>query len=151
MSAILIVALLVTLGVAIAGWFYPAPINKSTAAPTYAPQQIADAKAKVCANYELVRKAVVANTSRNGGDDPTATLAVAANARTALYDGGDYLSKTLAQEPATPAELTKAIQTLVNSYQQLAVNYMAETPDSEQQSSRDAVSKAGEAVYGMCK
>lgn len=151
MFAFLMVALLVTLGVAIAGWFRPAPANKVPAAPRYTDQQMADAKAKVCSTYEQVRKAVVANTSRNGGDDPTATLAVAANARTALYDGGDYLSKTLAQEPATPPELAKAIQILVNSYQQLAIDYMAEVPDSEQQSSRDAVSNAGTTVYGLCK
>ncbi|MEB3981672.1 hypothetical protein OQ968_10385 [Mycobacterium sp. 663a-19] len=150
MFAFLSIALLATLAVAIVGWFRPEPAKPPTA-PRYTDQQIADAKAKVCSTYEQVRKAVVANTSRNGGDDPTATLAVAANARTALYDGGEYLSKTLAQQPATPHELVKAIQTLVDSYQQLAIGYMAEVPDSDLQSSRDAVTNAGTAVYGLCK
>jgi hypothetical protein len=142
------------LGVAIGSWFRPMPDNKPPPAPSlpsFTDQQIADAKAKVCSTYEQVRKAVVANTSRNGGDDPTATLAVAANARTALYDGGDYLSKTLAQQAATSPELAKAIQKLVDSYQQLAIGYMAEVPDSDLQSSRDAVSNAGTTVYGLCK
>jgi hypothetical protein len=150
MFAVLSVALLVTLGVAIAGWFRPVPA-KPPAAPTYSDQQVADAKAKVCSTYERVRKAVVANTSRDGGSDPTATLAVAANARTALYDGGDYLLKTVAQEPATAPDLAKAIHTLVNSYQQLAIDYMAELPDPELQTSREAVSNSGTAVYDQCK
>jgi hypothetical protein len=148
--ALLIIALIPTLGVAIVGWFRPAP-PKPSQPPTYTKEQIADAKAKVCSIYEQVRKAVVANTTRNGGDDPTATLAVAANARAALYNGGDYLSKALAQEPSTPPELAKAIHTLVNSYQKLAIDYLSEAPDSEQQLSRDAVSNDGTAVYGFCK
>jgi hypothetical protein len=151
MFAFLVVAILLTLGVAIVGWFRPVPGGEHPNAPQYTDQQMADAKAKVCSTYEQIRKAVVTNTSRNGGEDPTATLAVAANARTALYDGGDYLSKTLAREPATPPELAKAIQELVSSYQKLAIDYLAEVPDSEQQSSRDAVSNAGTAVFGLCK
>ena len=150
MFAFLIVALLVTLGIAIVGWFRPLPA-KPPPAPSYSQQQVADAKVKICSTYEQIRRAVVASTSRSGGDDPTATLAVAANARTALYDGGDYLAKTLAQQAATPPELAKAIQALVNSYQQLAIGYMAEVPDSDLQSARDAVSNAGTAVYGLCK
>lgn len=150
MFAVLVVALLITLGVAIVGWYRPVPA-RPPAAPTYTAQQVADAKSKVCSVYEQVRKAVVTNTSRNGGDDPTATLAVAANARTALYDGGDYLSKTLARETATPPDLANAVQNLVNSYQQLAIDYWADIPDSELQSSREAVSKAGTTVYGICK
>jgi hypothetical protein len=146
----LLVTLLATLAVAIGGWFRPLP-NKPPPAPTYTGRQLADAKAKVCAAYELIRKAVVANTSRNGGEDPTAALAVAANARTALYDGGDYLSKVLAEEPATPRELARAVQSLVSSYQQLAIAYMAEVPESEQKAARDAVSDAGTTVYGICK
>jgi hypothetical protein len=150
MFAFLVIALLVTLAVAIVGWFRPVPATPPPP-PTYTAQQTADAKAKVCSTYEQVRKAVVATTSRSGGEDPTATLAVAANARAALYNGGDYLSKALAQEPATPPELATAIHTLVNSYQKLAIDYLSEVPDSEQQSSRDAVSNAGTAVYGLCK
>lgn len=150
MFTFLIVALLMTLAVAIVGWFRPIQ-PKPPSPPTYTAQQTADAKAKVCATYEQVRKAVVTNTSRSGGDDPTATLAVAANARAALYNGGDYLSKTLMREPATPPELAKAINTLVNSYQKLAIDFLSDAPDSEQQASRDAVGNAGTAVYGLCK
>lgn len=148
--ALLFVALLVTLGVAIVGWFRPVPPAAPEPQP-YSAEQIAKAKAKVCSTYEQVRKAVVTNTSRSAGEDPTATLAVAANARAALYNGGDYLSKALVQEPAAPPELIKAVRTLVDSYQKLALDYLSDAPESEQQSSRDAVSSAGTRVYSLCQ
>jgi hypothetical protein len=150
MFALLVVALLVTLGVAIVGWFRPEPA-KPLPAPTYSNQQVADAKAKVCGAYGKIHHAVLANTGRSGGSDPTATLAVAANARIALYDGGEYLMKTLAQEPATPAELAEATRALVNAYQQLAVDYMAEATDPEINSAFQAVETTGSKVSGMCK
>jgi hypothetical protein len=150
MFAFLVVALLVTLGVAIVGWFRPVPAKPPPAA-TYSNQQVADAKAKVCAAYEKVHLAVLANTGRSGGSDPTATLAVAANARLALYDGGEYLVKTLTQEPATPADLAGAIRALASAYQELAVDYMAEATDPEINSSFQAVETTGSKVSGMCK
>jgi NH3-dependent NAD+ synthetase len=134
MFAFLLVALLVLLSVAIVGWFRPLP-TKPLPAPTYSNQQVADAKTKVCAAYERVHHAVLANTGRSGGSDSTATLAVAANARLTLYDGGEYLLKTLTQEPATPADLTEATRALVSAYQELAVDYMTEATDPEINSS----------------
>jgi hypothetical protein len=93
---------------------------------------------------------VSVNTGRSGGDDPTAILAVASNARIALYNGGDSLSKKLLAEPATPPDLAKAVRTLVNAYQEMAIDYLVNAPDPEQESSRDAVEKANAAVYGTC-
>jgi len=84
-------------------------------------QHVGDTKAAVCAVYEKVRRAVSVNTGRSVGDDPTAILAVASNARIALYNGGDYLSKKLLAEPATPPDLAKAVRTLVNAYQEMAI------------------------------
>lgn len=145
----LTLALLLTFGIAIVGLFRPVAAKPQP--ETFSAEQVTSAKAKVCSRYELVRKAVVTNTSRNGGEDPTATLAVAANARVALYNGGDYLSNALLQEPAAPPELIKAVHTLVDAYQKLAFDYLAEMPESEQQLSRDAVSNAGTRVYGLCQ
>src|SRR5262249_1858418 len=119
----------IAVGVAIGSWFRPVPDNKPPAAsppPTaFTEQQTTDAKEKVCQTYEKVHQAVLTNTGRSGGSDAIALLGVAANARLALYDGGEYLLKTLAQQPATPPELATAIQQLVDSYQLLAINYMA--------------------------
>jgi len=144
---------LAAIGLAISCWFRPAPSIKSPApaAPSYTDQQAAGAKATVCAVYEKVRQAASVNTGRSGGDDPTAIIAVAANARIAPYDGGDYLSKKLAEEPAASPDLTKAVRALVSAYQQMAIDYLANTPDPEQESSRDAVEKANATVFGICK
>ena len=50
---------LVAVGAAVAAWLRPMPHNTSAtpAAPTYSEQQVADAKAKVCAAYEKVLNA----------------------------------------------------------------------------------------------
>jgi hypothetical protein len=150
MFALLMVALLATLGVAIVGWFRPVP-TKPPPAPTYSNQQVADAKAKVCAAYDKVHHAVLANTGRSGGSDPALLLGVAANARIALYDGGEYLVKTLTQQPATAADLAAATRALASAYQELAIDYMTEVTDSEIQSALQAVEDAGSAVSRMCK
>jgi hypothetical protein len=130
------------------------PNNKPSPAPllpTFTNQQIADAKAKVCATYEKVHQAVLVNTGRNGGSDQTAILGLAANARIALYDGGDYLLRSLAEEAATPADLASAVRQLVNSWQQLAINYMAEASQSEIDSSLHAGDQPNAAIQGICK
>jgi hypothetical protein len=150
MFAFLLVALSVTLGVAIVGWFRPVPA-KPPPVPTYTDQQVADAKTKVCAAYARVHHAVLANTGRSGGSDPALLLGVAANARIALYDGGEYLVKTLTQEPATPADLAGATRALASAYQELAVDYMTEATDPEIQQSLQAVENTGSRVSGMCK
>jgi hypothetical protein len=141
MFASLVIAL-VAIGLAIGCWFRPLPSTKASSTPPgpyYTNQQVGDAKATVCAVYEKVRRAVSVNTGRSGGDDPTAILAVASNARIALYNGGDYLSKKLLAQPATPPDLAKAVRTLVNAYQATAIDYLVNAPDPEQESSRDAV------------
>lgn len=65
MSAFLIVALLVTLAVAIIGWFRPVPA-KQPPPPTYSSQQVADAKTAICAAYQQVRKAGDLAGARSG-------------------------------------------------------------------------------------
>jgi hypothetical protein len=145
---------LLALGVAIGSWFRPMPNSKPPPAPSppnFTDQQIADAKAKVCATYENVHQAVLVNTGRSGGSDQTAVLGLAANARIALYDGGDYLLQSLAEEPATPSDLASAVRQLVNSYQQLAINYTAEAPQSEIDSSLHAGDQPNATIYGICK
>lgn len=150
MFAVLWVALLVTLAVAIVGWFRPVPAKPPTA-PQYSDQQVADAKAKVCAAYNRVHHAVLANTGRPGGSDPASQLGLAANARIALFDSGEYLQKILAQAPATPADLADATRLLANAYQELALDYMAEAPDTDIQSDFQIIEKTGSTVGGKCE
>jgi hypothetical protein len=145
---------LVALGVAIGSWFRPIPDGKPSPAPsasTFTDQQIAAAKTKVCAIYQKVHQAVLVNTGRSGGTDQTAVLGLAANARIALYNGGDYLLRTLADEPATPSDLVAAVRKLANSYQELAIGYMAEASQSETDSSLHAGDEPNSTLSGICK
>jgi hypothetical protein len=148
--AVLVVALLVAVGAAILGWLRPGAANPA-ATPTYSGQQVAAAKAKVCAAYDRVHHAVLANTGRDGGTDPAMLLGVAANARIALFDSGEYLEKVLTQAPATPTDLADATRALANAYQELALDYMAEATEPDVQSASQLIEKTGSTVQEKCK
>jgi hypothetical protein len=59
--------------------------------------------------------------------------------------------KTLAEQPAAPPDLATAVRQLVDSYQQLAINYLAEAPQSEIDSSLHAGDQPNATIYGICK
>jgi hypothetical protein len=150
--AALLIAL-VALGVAIGSWFRP-PGNKPTPAPpavTYSQQQIADAKSSVCGAYQQVRKAGDVAGARSGGSDPTAMLAVATSSRQVFDAGSRYLSTKLAELPATPPDLAAAVKNLASIYQQLAIDYLAEAPDSELDPLVRAGNEAHSTIEGLCK
>lgn len=151
MFAILGVALLVTLGVAIVGWFRPVPAKPPAAAtPRYSSQQVADAKTRVCAAYEKVHHAVGLTSSRSS-DDPTLHLAIATSGRQALDVGGNYLSTMLGQEPATPPDLAAAIRKLANTFQELTVDYLAEVSDSELDPLLRTSDQVSSTIESLCK
>lgn len=99
-----------------------------------------------------MRQTAVLNTNQANPvpGDPTGDLAVAANARLALYSGGDYLLRRLTAEPATPAELRDAVRSLANALQELAVNYLAGAPDSVVTPLRLALERDTRAVDPLC-
>jgi hypothetical protein len=149
MFAFLVVALLVTLGVGIVGWFRPVPA-KPPRAPSYSEQQVADAKARVCAAHEKVHHAV-GLTSGRSSDDPTMHLAIATSGRQALDVGGNYLLSTLAQEPATPPDLAAAVRKLATTFQELTVDYLAEVSDSELDPLLRTSDQASVTIESLCK
>jgi hypothetical protein len=154
MFAFLVIALLVTLGVAIGSWFRPLPGYKSTPAPpapTYTAQQVTAAKASVCTAYQQVRRALDVAGARNGGSDPTASLAVATASRQALDVGSRYLLTKLAEEPATNPDLATAVRKLADLYQQITVSYLADASDSEINPLRQAAEQPTATVNGLCK
>jgi hypothetical protein len=115
------VLLIVTLVVAVAalalsGWLlYRLAREGTPASPNYSGAQRAEAKQKVCGAANVVRKGVSLNTNLQppgGPEDITGTLAVAANARVSLYDGGQYLLART--DPATPPELSDAVTKFAN-------------------------------------
>jgi len=102
--------------VALSGWLLIRLAQEgSPNSPNYSGAQRADAKREICSATDLVRKGVSLNTNLQpprGSEDVTGSLAVAANARIALYDGGQYLLARL--DPATPPELADAVKKVGN-------------------------------------
>lgn len=150
MFAFLSVALLVTLGVAIVGWFRPVPA-KPPAAPTYTDQQVSDAKTKVCAAYDKVHSAVKASSARDEGTDPTAQLAFAINGRQALEAGSEYLRTVLASEPATPNDLATTIKKLTDVFQELVIDYLNGQSETQMQAPLQAGNEATLTIEKLCK
>jgi hypothetical protein len=114
----------IAVAVAITTWFRPAP---QTALPTFTDRQTAQAKSNICTAYTTAHQAVVRNThlADPNPNDPAGQLAIAANARLALLGGGAYLRDRVAAQPAIPADLAQAVQSLADTIEQLGVAYLA--------------------------
>lgn len=111
------IALVVALAaLGLAGWTAFKPAANDEAAPVYTDAQRNDAKTRICAATDLVRKGVSLNTNLQppgGESDVTGSLAVAANARISLSDGGQYLLARL--DPAAPQPLAADVTTFANT------------------------------------
>ncbi|MEU0496307.1 hypothetical protein [Mycobacterium sp. NPDC006124] len=116
-GAVAVVALVLALvAVGLSTWTALRHNPTGAAEPTYTAAQQNDAKTAICSATEVVRKGVSLNTNLQGpgGEgDVTGALAVAANARLSLSDGGQYLLTRL--EPATPTELADAVKQFANT------------------------------------
>lgn len=121
--------------------------------PRYSEAQRSDAKARICSAVDVVRKGVALNTNLSppgGPTDVTGALAVAANARVSLYDGGQYLLARL--DPATPAELADAVRTFANQPMDIGAAATAGAPntDPEQAARLTAAEAQDTAVTKLC-
>jgi hypothetical protein len=140
---------------AVVGWFRPvhtaAPATPSPAEPTYTEQQIADAKTKTCAAFEVVNKGISLQTNGADSDNPALVQAEAANARLSTISGGWYLKARL--EKGTPSDLSAAIQHLSDVLLDLGANYLAGAKDSDP--SQAAMKSEGNAAFAqvgqLCK
>jgi hypothetical protein len=132
----------------VVGWFLPASNSA-----TFSAEQAADAKKQICQVSTSVRQAVVTNTHRANPvhGDPGSALAVKANARLALYGGGAYLQDRLAKQPATPADLAKAVDSLASTLQALGIGYLADATDSAQQPLRKDLNSGLDQVNKLCQ
>lgn len=142
--AIGVLALILTL----VQWFYPP--SHGGAAASFSAQQVKDAKTHVCASYTTVHRAVSLNTHLEPSQD-SGPLAVATSARLALYGGGGYLRDLLAREPATPADLANAVNSLATTLQDLGINYLADVPGFVQDQVRRNLDRQLDEVDGLCK
>jgi hypothetical protein len=131
---------LVAVAAAVAAWLRPMPeTNAATpSAPTFTEKQVSDAKASTCAAYEKVRRALVANASRTGGDDPTAPLAVAVNARQAYVASSAHLLTVLAT----------AARKLADLFQVLTLDGLAADPNEQ---GHDAADQTLSTIDNLCK
>jgi hypothetical protein len=136
---------------AMAGWtLYRLELSK----PSYSDAQRADAKVSVCKAMDLVRKGVSLNTNLQppgGPEDVTGSLAVAANSRVALYDGGQYLLAKL--DPATPTDLAEAVRTFANDLMDIgaAATSGAQNSDPEQAERLRDADSANATIVELCK
>lgn len=141
---------LVSVGAAVGAWLRPIPNEApaAPAAPTYAEQQIADAKSNVCKAYAKIHHAVDTNRARTGGDDPTARLAVATNMRQVYIVGSAYLFRMLADELATPQELAGPVRKIAGLFQILSLEGLSSDP---LEPTLNAVNETGTVIEGICK
>jgi hypothetical protein len=126
-SVALIALALSLIAIAFSGWAWLHPHRESTNPVT--DQQAADARARACSAFNLVRNAVSLQTHADPGSDPIAAQAAAANARVALVGGATYLLAHL--DPATPPELAASIRSFADQLQDLAMNAMAGVPGGD--------------------
>lgn len=142
---------LVAIGIAIGAWFRPMPKYEPPAPPTYSSQQVADAKAKVCAAYARVREAVKVTSARDKGPDYTTQLASAVNARQSLVAGSQYLSTILTEHPAAPPNLVGEVHKLIDAYQLLTMQLLANSSESVVDQSVHAGDEATSNIENLCK
>lgn len=137
---------------ALAGWtFYKSEMSST---PTYTDTQRAEAKVKVCGAADLVRRGVSLNTNlqpAGGPEDVTGSLAVAANARVALSNGGQYLLAQL--DPATPSDLADVIRKFANNLMDIgaAATAGSQNADPEQAARLRDADTANATIVELCK
>ena len=88
-----------------------------------------DPKTRVCTAVGTVTKAVQIQTHNELGPDPVAQAAVAANARLALFGGGQSMLDTLDSE--TPAELANPVRSFGNALQEISMYALAGVANSD--------------------
>lgn len=139
--------------VAVVGWMRPWQEHKPPAAPTYTDQQVANAKANVCAAFDKVQHATDLAHSHVGSSDYTTQLAASALTNVALDAGSRYLLTKLAQEPATPADLATAVRKEANAEQEALIGYLNGLPssDPQMQPAVNASEEATATVRRLCK
>lgn len=146
--------LIAVVAVALAGWALFRSMDSGSAAPSYSDTQRAEAKVKVCGAMDTVRRGVSLNTNlqpEGGPNDVTGSLAVAANARLALFNGGEYLLARL--DPATPTDLSDAIRKFANNLLDIgaAATSGAQNSEPAQAARLKEADSANATITEMCK
>jgi hypothetical protein len=123
----LLVIALAAIGLAIGSWFRPLPSTTVSAppAPIYTDQQVASAKANVCAALGKIDHGIdLADSESASSSDPTAKVAAVALTRQALDFGSQYLFAKVTEESATPPALASAVRQQAKAFRELLVGYI---------------------------
>ena len=150
-TLIAIAIALIGLAVGFVGWFRPTPHNNQPPPkPTYSAQQTADAKAKVCAAVGKLDRAVSVAKGLPKGPDP---LVASINVRQIFDVFSRHLLATLAEEPATPADLATAVRKQADTLAEVVIGYEDGfgTFDPELKPVVDANSAATDTTQRLCK
>jgi hypothetical protein len=142
---------LIGVAVGFVGWFRPTPHNNQPPPkPTYSAQQTADAKAKVCAAVGKLDRAVSVAKGLPKGPDP---LVASINVRQIFDVFSRHLLATLAEEPATPADLATAVRKQADTLAEVVIGYEDGfgTFDPELKPVVDANSAATDTTQRLCK
>ena len=121
-APVALVVAVVALALAVWGLFSESSNTPATALP-------GDPKTRVCTAFETVTKAVPLQTNNDLGPEPVAQAAVAANARLALFGGGQYLLNSL--DSATPKELADAVRVFATNLRDIGMNALAGAENSD--------------------
>gem|GEM_PF-834690 len=112
------------------------------------PQQVADAKTRACAAYELANKAVNVSNGANPGSEPAAATV---NYRLALAQANTYLLERL--DPATPPPLADAIRNYADNVADVTTWLLAGigTDDPAQAARIKDLGPLEDQITDMCK
>jgi hypothetical protein len=153
-SLITLAIALIGVVVGFVGWFRQVPHHdQPPPKPIYSDQQVVDAKAKVCAAFEQVDRALGVAAALTGSRDSTAILAVATSTRQVLDFGNRYLMTKLAEGPATPSDLATAVRKQADAYQELLLGYLdgLQYGDHDLQPATNASAEAEDTIKRLCK
>ncbi|WP_006246934.1 hypothetical protein [Mycolicibacterium tusciae] len=156
LSVLALLVALVAIGVAVWALVKEPPSSAESAQPAsvFTGNTTDDPRGSVCEAFDLVRKGVQLNTNLQppgGPGDVTGTLAVGANARLSLFEGGQYLLARL--QPDTPSDLADAVRKFGNQLMDIGARSIAgiANVDPDQAARlKDADASSG-TITNLCK
>jgi hypothetical protein len=151
-SVLALVVALVAVGIAV--WALLKGPSEAESASVFTGNTTDDPKAGICDAFTVIRNGVQINTNLQppgGPDDVTGSMAVAANARVALYDGGQYLLARL--QPGTPPELADAVRKFANNLMDIGARSTSGIPNTDpgQAARLKEADEANTTITNLCK
>lgn len=155
-SVLALVVALVAIGVAV--WALvkepTPPADSAQPASVFTGATTDDPKSSVCEAFNVVRDGVQLNTNMQapgGPADVTGSMAVAANARLSLFEGGQYLLARL--QPDTPSELADAVRKFANQLMDIGARSIAGIPnaDPDQAARLKEADTSNATITNLCK